>query len=186
MPDWAQQVRPRLSALSDFWQDLRYAWRLSWRRPGFTVVAALTLALGIGANSAIFSLVDAVLLRTLPVDRPEQLVLIEQGMVRGGTQNISRPLFERLREEGSVFSGILAAQDGLTAVEIGDPASATASPQPGASSSSAPSTLQIAPRPPACRPFPGSTSRCSARPRSSGGRSRRTTIARPARIRWPS
>ena len=135
MPDWAQQVRPRPSALSDFGQDLCYAWRLTRRRPGFTVVAALTLALGIGANSAIFSLVDAVLLRTLPVDRPEQLVLIEQGMARGGTQNISRPLFERLREEGSVFSGILAAQDGLTAVEIGDPASATASAQPGASSS---------------------------------------------------
>jgi hypothetical protein len=54
-------------------------------------VAALTLALGIGASSAIFGLVDAVLLRTLPVGRPEELVLIEQAMARGGTQNISRP-----------------------------------------------------------------------------------------------
>ncbi len=125
-------------ALSDCWQDLRYAWRLTRRRPGFTAVAVLTLALGIGANSAIFSLVDAVLLRTLPVDRPEELVLIEQVMARGGTQNISRPLFERLRaEHGNVFSGILAAQDGFATVNLGAPASATPLPQPGASSSSA-------------------------------------------------
>src|SRR5688572_2473174 len=72
--------------LSDVWQDLRYAWRLSWRRPGFTLAAALTLALGIGANTAIFGLVDAVLIRRLPVSRPEELVLLEQVMVRGDTQ----------------------------------------------------------------------------------------------------
>ena len=110
--------------LSDVWQDLRYAARLSWRRPGFTLAAALTLALGIGANTAIFSLVDAVLVRRLPVNRPDELVLLEQVMVRGDTQNISRPLFERLREERSVFSGVFAAQDGLAAVEIGNLASA--------------------------------------------------------------
>ena len=106
--------------LADLWQDLRYAWRLLWRRPGFTVAATLTLALGIGATSAIFSLVDAVLLRTLPVERPEQLVLIEQVMAGGGTQNISRPLFAQLREEGRVFSGAFAAEDGLTEVRTGD------------------------------------------------------------------
>ena len=110
--------------LNDVWQDLRYAWRLSWRRPGFTLAVALTLALGIGANTAILSLVDAVLVRRLPVNRPDALVLLEQVMVRGDTQNISRPLFERLREEKSVFSGVFAAQDGLAAVEIGNLASA--------------------------------------------------------------
>lgn len=98
--------------------DSRYAWRQMWRRPGFTAIAILTLALGIGANSAIFSLVDAVLLRTLPVDRPEALVLIEQGMMRGGTQHMSRPTFEHLREERSVFSGVFAAQDGLAVANI--------------------------------------------------------------------
>ena len=97
---------------------------MSWRRPGFTLAAALTLALGIGANTAIFSLVDTVLVRSLPVSRPEELVLLEQVMVRGDTQNISRPLFERLREDESVFSGVFAAQDGLATVELGGRASA--------------------------------------------------------------
>lgn len=110
------------SILSDLWQDLRYAGRMTMQRPGFTAVAALMLALGIGANSAIFSLVDAVLLQSLPVDHPEQLVLIEQRMVLGGTQNISRPLFEQLRAERRAFSGVMAAQDGLTTVTLGDPA----------------------------------------------------------------
>jgi len=61
-----------------------------------------------------------VLVRTLPVERPDQLVLIEQVMTRGGTQNMSRPLFEQLREERSVFSGVFAAQDGLMEVRTGD------------------------------------------------------------------
>jgi predicted permease len=117
--------------LGDLCQDLRYAWRTSWRRPGFTIAAALTLALGIGANSAIFSLVDAVLVRRLPVSQPEQLVLLEQAMVRGGTQSISRPLFERLREDRSllpgVFSGLLSAQDGIMPVAIGELAAAGSS-----------------------------------------------------------
>lgn len=107
--------------LADVRQDLRYAWRVSLRRPGFTVAAALTLAIGIGANSAVFSLVDAVLLQTLPVNRPEQLVLIDQVMARGGTQNISRPLFEHLRDEQQAFAGVLAAEDGITEVQVGQP-----------------------------------------------------------------
>jgi predicted permease len=118
-------------------QDLRHGTRGLVRRPGFTTATTLTLALGIGANSAIFSLVDAVLLQTLPVDRPEQLVVIEQAMVRGGTQNISRPLFEQLREERRVFSGVFAAQDGVDTVRIGELAPNPASQQPSAPSNDA-------------------------------------------------
>ncbi len=63
--------------MNSFWQDLRYGMRILLKHKGFTLVAVLSLALGIGANTALFSVVDAVLLKTLPVKEPEQLVLFE-------------------------------------------------------------------------------------------------------------
>src|SRR5437667_8728473 len=63
--------------MNSFWQDLRYGWRMLLKHKGFTTVAVLSLALGIGANTALFSVVDAVLLKTLPVPEPERLVLFE-------------------------------------------------------------------------------------------------------------
>jgi predicted permease len=63
--------------MNSFWHDLRYGWRMLIKHKGFTTVAVLSLGLGIGANTALFSMVDAVLLRTLPVKDPERLVLFE-------------------------------------------------------------------------------------------------------------
>jgi predicted permease len=93
-------------------QDLRYAIRTLCKTPAFTIVVVLTLALGIGANAAIFSLTDQVLLRLLPVQSPEQLVLLDgPGAFQGRTFNngtFSYPMYRDFRDQNSVFSGVLA------------------------------------------------------------------------------
>jgi len=91
-------------------QDLRYGIRTLRRSPGFAVTAVLSLALGIGANTAIFSLIDAVMLRPLPVKNPEQLVLFGR--------SFPYPRFEQFREHNEVFSGT-AAVCALDQVSIG-------------------------------------------------------------------
>jgi putative ABC transport system permease protein len=96
--------------------DLRYATRLLRRNPTFAVVAILTLALGTGANTAIFQLVDAVRLRALPVEAPEQLLEIRvdahdkgrTGSFLSRRPNLSEPLFRRIEAEQQVFSGLAA------------------------------------------------------------------------------
>src|SRR5205823_7912661 len=67
----------RVNFFEDFWQDVRYGARILRRTPLITAVAILSLALGIGANTAIFSLMDSVMLRLLPVQKPEELVLLQ-------------------------------------------------------------------------------------------------------------
>ncbi len=102
-------------------QDLRFGIRLLWKNPGFTAVAVLSLSLGIGANTAIFSLVDAVLLKLLPVKSPEQLVVLDAFNQRGERNNFSYPMFERLRDHPQVFTGIFAALDGTNRMEVAVP-----------------------------------------------------------------
>ena len=98
------------------WQDIRFGARMLAKHPGFTMIAVLTLALGIGANTAIFSLVSQVLLRRLPVQNPSELVILRSpGPTTGHVwsdgdeaQSFSYPMYKGLRDTNSVFSGMLA------------------------------------------------------------------------------
>src|SRR6478736_1032998 len=100
--------------MAHLWQDLRFALRVLAKNPGFTVISVLTLALGIGANTAIFCVLDSVLLRSLPVPHPEQLVTLSNPDAHGsnfGSDSGDRALlayseFEYFRDHNEVFSEI--------------------------------------------------------------------------------
>src|SRR5262245_18746552 len=97
-------------------QDIRYALRMLRKSPAFTTVAVLTLALGIGANTAIFSLINAVLLKMLPVRNPGELVVVgdpllvhNRSMGDPRVDTFSNPLYRDLTQNNQVFSGMLAS-----------------------------------------------------------------------------
>ena len=94
--------------LADLAKDLRYATRLLRRSPVFAAVAILSLALGMGANAAIFSVINAVMLRALPVTEPDRLALISRLNETGRPLWLPFPLYERLRDNLSSASGVLA------------------------------------------------------------------------------
>jgi putative ABC transport system permease protein len=98
-------------SLESLLADIRYALRMLHKNPGFTAVAVLTLALGIGANTAIFSLIDSVMLRMLPVEKPEELLQLEMrqpGQPGEGDTIFTNPMWEQVRDQQDVFSGAFA------------------------------------------------------------------------------
>jgi predicted permease len=104
--------------LEDFGRDLRYALRSLRRHPGFATVAVLSVALAIGANTAIFSLVNTVLLRSLPVHEPDRLVQITRLTPEGRPANVSHALFEHLRDHLRSIAGAFAYGSARASVEI--------------------------------------------------------------------
>src|SRR5262245_27157120 len=107
--------------MQTFWQDLRYGVRMLAKRPGFTLVVALTLALGIGANTAVFSLIDAFLLRLLPVRDPQELVFVRATTPRGGiTDSFPYPIFEQFRDHNRSFSGAFAVDSTRVSATVED------------------------------------------------------------------
>jgi predicted permease len=108
---WMNTMRP----LDTLWQDLRFAGRLLLRDKGFAFAAIVSLGLGIGANTAIFQLLDAVRLRTLPVNNPQELVEVRfkpgtsrSGSFTGRRPMLTFPLFDEIRRRQDVFSGYFA------------------------------------------------------------------------------
>jgi putative ABC transport system permease protein len=102
--------------MQTLWQDVRYGLRILAKNPGFTLIAILTLALGIGANTAIFSLLNQVLLRPLPVRNPAELVVLKSPGPKHGhvwsdgddSEIFSYPLYKALAKNTTVFNGVLA------------------------------------------------------------------------------
>lgn len=113
-----------MTEMNGLLQDLRYALRQLRKSPGFTAVAVVTLALGIGANTAIYTLLDQALLRSLPVKEPDRLVMLRFAGSDTGRLNVyggdghdyfSYPMYRDIRDQNSVLSGVLATD----AVQVG-------------------------------------------------------------------
>lgn len=105
--------------VADFVEDVRYGLRLLRKSPGFTVIVVLTLALGIGANTAIFSVVYGVLLRPLDYPRPEQVVRVWGTNAAGGEMNFSDPNFQDIAAQSHDFQGLAQYSSQIASVAGG-------------------------------------------------------------------
>jgi putative ABC transport system permease protein len=120
----APGARRRRNMFVDLWQDLRYGVRTLLKNPGFTAVAVIALALGIGANSAIFSVVNAVLLQPLPYRDPDRLVMVWEDNTKGGypRNTPAAANFLDWREQSRVFEGMAAiANQSFALTGAGEP-----------------------------------------------------------------
>jgi putative ABC transport system permease protein len=114
----------RRNMFADIWQDIRFGVRMMRKRPGFTFIAVLTLALGIGANTAIFSLVNAVLLRPLPYADPDRLVTMVKAYPQKGLDSwgLSQSDFAMYRDQNHVFEKMAAYSSiGFNLTGVGEP-----------------------------------------------------------------
>lgn len=110
--------------LKDLWQDLRFGTRILWKNPGFAAVAVITLAVGIGANTAIFSVLQAAFFTPYPIRQPDELLRVYgEDRSRNLLQlNMSVPKFQFVRDQQTVFSGLGAANfDAFTLLDGGEP-----------------------------------------------------------------
>src|SRR5207253_8730433 len=114
----------KINIFADLWQDLRYGLRSLLKNPSFTIIAVIALALGIGANSAIFSVVNAVLLRPLPFKHPEQLVMVwENAAHLGFPRNTPSPAnFLDWQKQAQSFTGMAAmVEHSFNLTGVGEP-----------------------------------------------------------------
>jgi putative ABC transport system permease protein len=118
-------INRRANMIADLWQDLRFGARMLWKKPGFTLVAALTLSLGIGANTAIFSFVNTLLLRSLPYPEPSRLVAIESinpQQKEGGFGGVSPADFWDWKDQSQAFEQLTAyVGDGVSLTDRDQP-----------------------------------------------------------------
>jgi len=116
-------INRRTNMIANLWQDLRFGARMLLKQPGFTLIAVLTLALGIGANTAIFSIVNAVLLRPFPYKEPEHLVILRERVSVGSGFSPSYPNFVDWRAQNTVFDAMasLRANESFNFAGAGEP-----------------------------------------------------------------